>query len=385
VKGVILAAGLGTRIRPLTDTLPKPMIPIVNRPVMEFLIDLLKQHGCEQIVISTSYLASQIETHFGDGSSFGVQLSYCFEGHHVAGQVVTELVGAAGGLRRIQDFSGFLDETFVVVCGDGLVDVDLTRALAFHREKGSAATMLLSHVPREDVGRYGVVQTDADGRILTFQEKPTPEEALSTTVNTGIYLFEPEVLDLVPRGRACDIAREFFPTLLARGVPFHGLALPFQWIDVGNPYDYWRATQMVLRGELDFVRMPGRPLREGIWGGINLSLPRQGVEGPLYVGSGTTIEPGAVVRGPTVIGRNCVIEAGAQVESCIVGDYTRVSGFADVKDRIISGRFCVDPHGRNVDLANRGYAFVIDDVRERREWTDEQRDLMDFLRSSAGA
>ena len=385
MKGVILAAGLGTRIRPLTDAVPKPMIPIVNRPVMEFLIDLLRQHGCEQIVISTSYLAHQIETHFGDGSSFGVHLAYCFEGHHVAGEVVTELVGAAGGLRRIQDFSGFLDETFVVVCGDGLVDVDLTRALEFHRERGSKATMLLAEVQRDQVGRYGVVQTDPEGRILSFQEKPRPEDALSTTVNTGIYLFEPEVLELVPRGRSCDIAREFFPSLLAHGVPFYGLALPFTWIDVGNPYDYWLATRMVLRGELDFVRVPGRELRPGVWGGINLSLPDQGIEGPVYVGAGTRIEAGATVIGPSVVGRNCVVEAGARIESCIIGDYTRVSGFAQVKDKIISGRFCVDPHGRNVDLASRGYAFVIDDVREQREWTNEQRDLMDFLRSSHGA
>src|SRR5437773_7513985 len=159
MKAVILAAGMGTRIRPLSDTVPKPMIPIVNRPVMEFMVNLLRQHGFNQIVISTSYLAHDIEHYFRDGSRFGVQIAYSFEGYHADGHVVPEGLGAAGGLKKIQEQFGFFDDTFVVVCGDIIVDVDFTKALAFHREKNAIATMLLKELPRSDVGRYGVVET----------------------------------------------------------------------------------------------------------------------------------------------------------------------------------------------------------------------------------
>jgi mannose-1-phosphate guanylyltransferase len=223
------------------------------------------------------------------------------------------------------------------------------------------------------------VELAPDGRIHRFQEKPRPEEAVSTTANTGIYIFEPEVLDLVPGDRPFDIGGDLFPLLAAQEKPFYGIALPFNWLDIGTTPDYWRATQAVLRGEVDIGGMPGRALGPGVWGGINVDADWDHVQGPVYVGAGSRIERGARVVGPTVIGRNCVIEKGALVESSIIGNYTRVSGLAHLRDRIVSGRFCVDREGRNVELASTGYAFVIDDVRERRRWTDEQRAVMEFL------
>jgi mannose-1-phosphate guanylyltransferase len=380
---MILAAGKGTRVRPLTDFVPKPMIPIINKPVMEFLVELLKQHGFDEIIVSTSYLASEIENYFGDGSRFGVQIAYSFEGYHRDGEVMAEGLGSAGGLKKIQEFSGFYDDTFVVLCGDAILDLDLGRALAFHRERRSMATIVLKDVPREEVIRYGIVKTQPDGRIVAFQEKPRPEQAVSTTANTGIYIFEPEVLDLVPSGRPFDLGGELFPLLVAKGLPFYGVALPFNWIDIGRTPDYWRATQMILKGEVKVLEMPGRPIAPGVWGGINLSLDlsRSFIEGPVYLGSSTSVEPGAHIVGPTVIGRNCVIESGARVKASIVGSYTRVSGFADLSEKIVSGRFCVDREGRNVDLAHTGYAFVVDDARERRDWTDDQQVLIEFLKS----
>ena len=381
---MILAAGKGTRVRPLTDSVPKPMIPIINKPVMEFLVELLKQHGFDEIIVSTSYLANEIENYFGDGSRFGVPVAYSFEGYHRDGQVMAEGLGSAGGLKKIQEFSGFYDGTFAVLCGDAILDLDLSRAVDFHRERRSIATIVLKDVPAEEVSRYGIVKTESDGRIVRFQEKPRPEEAVSTTANTGIYIFEPEVLDLVPTGRPFDIGGDLFPLLVARGLPFYGLALPFNWIDIGNTPDYWRATQMILKGEVKILEMPGRPIAPGVWAGINLALDlsRTRVEGPVYIGSSTAIQPGAEIFGPTVIGRNCVIEEGARIRASIVGSYTRVSGFADLSDKIVSGRFCVDTQGRNVDLARTGYAFVVDDARERRDWTEDQQVLIDFLKSA---
>lgn len=383
MKAMILAAGKGTRVRPITDTVPKPMIPIINRPVMEFLVDLLRRHDFTDIIISTSYLSHEIESYFREGSRFGVRIAYSFEGYHCDGQIVPEGLGSAGGLRRIQDFSGFFDGTFAVLCGDALIDLDLTQVVAEHRRLGSIATIVLKEVPLEEVSRYGIVETRADGRIVRFQEKPTPADAVSRLANTGIYIFEPDVLDLVPPDRPFDIGGQLFPLLAEKGLPFYGVTVPFTWIDIGTTPDYWQATQSILTGALRDLEMPGTEIAPGVWAGINVSIDATGttLEGPLYIGSSTRIECGVTITGPSVIGRNSVIESGARIEACVVGDYTRISGLADLQEKIISGRFCVDRQGRNVELASRGMAFVVDDARERREWNEDQEVLMEFLRS----
>lgn len=380
MKAMILAGGKGTRVQPITNTVPKPMIPIISKPIMEYLVEVLKQHGFDQIVVSTSYLADTIEAYFREGTRFGVQMGYSFEGYHSDGRTFAEGLGSAGGLKKIQDFSGFFDDTFAVLCGDALIDLDLTKALAFHRERKAIATIILKDVPREQVSSYGVVKTDADGRILEFQEKPSPEIAVSTTINTGIYLFEPEVFDYIPSGTSFDIGGQLFPLLAEKRLPFYGLSMPFSWIDIGKTPDYWLATQMILRGEFK-IDMPGREIGPGIWGGINLDIDLDAVDiqGPVYIGSSTSIEPGATVIGPTVIGRGCVIEAGARVEACVIDDHTRVSGLADVREKIVGAQFCVDRAGRNVELASTGYGFVVDDARERRQWSEDDQVLMAFL------
>jgi len=382
MKAAILAGGKGTRVRPITETVPKPMIPIINKPLMEFLVDLLRAHGFDEILVTTSYLASEIENYFRDGSRFGVQIGYSFEGFYSDGTIVPAGLGSAGGLKKIQDFSGFFDDTFLVLCGDAIIDLDLTRALELHRRNGALATIVLKEVAPEVVSRYGVVETAADGRILRFQEKPAPQDAITNLANTGIYIFEPQVLEYVTSGQSSDIGFDLFPQLAEKQLPFYGIVLPFSWIDIGSTSDYWQATQMILRGEFK-VEMPGRQLKPNIWGGINLEvdLDHTDIQGPVYLGSSSRVEPGAVITGPTVIGRNCVVETGARVDACIIGDYTRVSSFAEIHDKIVSGRFCVDRFGAQVDLARAGYTFVIDDTRERRAWTAEQQILIDFLRS----
>jgi len=383
MKAAVLAGGQGTRVRPITETVPKPMIPLINKPVMEFLIDVLRQHGFDQIIITTSYLASEIENYFREGTRFGVEIGYSFEGYYSDGTMVPEGLGSAGGLKQVQDFSGFFDETFLVLCADAVIDLDLTHALELHRRNGAIATVVLQHVPREAVVKYGVVEMTPGGRILRFQEKPSPDEAVSTCANTGIYIFEPEVLQYVPSGCYVDIGHDLLPRLAARELPFYGICLPFSWMDIGCTADYWQATQRILRGEMR-IGMPGRELRPGIRGGINLDvdLAHTDIEGPIYLGSGTRIERGAVVKGPTVVGRNCVIESAARIEACVIGDYTRISGFADLRERIVSGRFCVDRSGGQVDLAGGGYTFLVDDARERRAWTPDQELLIEFLRSN---
>jgi len=382
VRGVILAGGKGTRVQPITNHVPKPMIPIISKPIMEFLVEVLRRHGFDQIIVSTSYMADAIENYFREGTRFGVEMGYSFEGYHADGRPVAEGLGSAGGLKKIQDFSGFFDDTFAVLCGDALIDLDLTAALDFHRRRRAIATIVLKDVPREEVSSYGVVQTDGDGRILRFQEKPKPHEAISTTINTGIYLFEPAIFEHIPGGTAFDIGGQLFPLLAGQGLPFYGVALPFSWIDIGKTSDYWRATQMILRGEFK-IDMPGREIAPGIWGGINLAvdLSTCDLKPPVYIGASTEIQRGATIIGPTVIGRGCVIESGATIDACVVDDHTRISGLAEVREKIVGGSFCVDRAGRNVELAGTGFAFVVDDARERRRWSDDERVLMSFLAS----
>ena len=236
MKAMILAAGKGTRVRPITYTIPKPMIPILQKPVMEFLLELLRHHGFTQIMANVSHLANEIEGYFRDGQRFGVELAYSFEGRisDDDGQLVGEAIGSAGGMRKIQDFYPFFDETFVVLCGDALIDLDLTEALRQHREKGSIATIVMKSVPLKQVPSYGVVVTDDHGKVKSFQEKPMVEEALSTSINTGIYIFEPEIFDYIPSGVEFDIGGDLFPKLVEAGAPFYGITMDFEWVDIGK-------------------------------------------------------------------------------------------------------------------------------------------------------
>ena len=160
MKAMILAAGKGTRVQPITHTIPKPLIPILQKPVMEFLVELLRKHGFDQIMVNVSHLANEIENYFRDGQKFGVQIAYSFEGRIVEGELIGKALGSAGGMKRIQDFSPFFDDTFVVLCGDALIDLDLTQAVKWHREKGAIATVVMKSVPREEVSSYWVVVTD---------------------------------------------------------------------------------------------------------------------------------------------------------------------------------------------------------------------------------
>ncbi len=250
MKAMILAAGKGTRVRPITYTIPKPLIPILEKPVMEFLLELLRQHGCQEVMVNVSHLANEIEGYFRDGQRFGVQIGYSFEGRIEDGNLIGEALGSAGGIKRIQNFYPFFDDTFVVLCGDALIDLDLTAVVKWHKAKGSIATVVTKSVPKELVSSYGVVVTDEDDKIKSFQEKPSVEEALSTKINTGIYIFEPEIIDYIPSGVEYDIGGELFPKLVANDAPFYATCMDFEWVDIGKVPDYWHAIRSVLLGEL---------------------------------------------------------------------------------------------------------------------------------------
>ena len=231
-KGMILAAGQGSRVRPLTRDLPKPMVPILGKPVMEYLIEHLARHGVTEIMVNVAWHHQKIEEYFGDGHRWGVQIGYSYEGVRDHGDVLPRPMGSAGGMRRIQDFSGFFDETTLVLCGDALIDLDITAALAEHKAKGAMASLVAMDVPLADVPNYGIVLAETDGRIISFQEKPKPAEARSTLASTGIYIFEPAALALIPPGQVYDIGSQLFPQLVAQQLPFYVQNRPFNWIDI---------------------------------------------------------------------------------------------------------------------------------------------------------
>jgi len=367
MKAMILAAGKGTRVRPITHTIPKPMIPILQKPVMEFLLELLREHGFTEIMVNVSHLAEEIENYFRDGQRFGVEIAYSFEGRIEDGELIGDAMGSAGGLKKIQNFQHFFDDTFVVLCGDALVDLDLTEAVKRHKAKGALASLITKRVPRDQVSSYGVVVTDADGRVLSFQEKPNVDEAASDMINTGIYIFEPEVLDFVPSGQPFDIGSDLFPKLVAAGAPFYALPMEFEWVDIGKVPDYWQAIRSVLQGQVRQVQIPGKEVRPGVYAGLNVAAnwDQIHVKGPIYVGGMTKIENGATIIGPAMIGPNCHICEGATIDNSIIFDYSRIGAGVRLVEKLVFGRYCVDRNGDHFDLQEAALDWLITDVRRQ--------------------
>ncbi len=366
MKAMILAAGKGTRVRPITYTIPKPMIPILQKPVMEFLLELLKQHGFNQVVANVSHLANEIEGYFRDGQRFGVELAYSFEGRITNGELVGDALGSAGGMRKIQDFSPFFDDTFVVLCGDALIDLDLTEAVRRHKEKGSIATIVMKSVPIKQVPSYGVVVTDDTGRIKSFQEKPKVEEALSTDINTGIYIFEPEIFKYIPSGQEFDIGGDLFPKLVEANEAFYGIRMDFEWVDIGKVPDYWQAIQDVLTGQVKGVGIPGQEVKPGVYTGLNVKAnwDKINIEGPVYIGGMAEIEDGATIVGPSMIGPNCCICSGALVDKSVIFEYSRIGPGVRLMDKLVFGRYCVDKTGASIDMQEAALDWLITDTRQ---------------------
>ncbi len=383
MKAMILAAGKGTRVRPITYTIPKPLIPILQKPVMEFLLELLRKHGFNEIMVNVSHLAEEIENYFRDGQRFGVNIGYSFEGSIVEGKLVGAALGSAGGLKRIQDFNTFFDDTFIVLCGDALIDLDLTAAVKFHREKGAIATVVTKSVPKEDVPSYGVVVTDDESRIKSFQEKPSVEEALSTEINTGIYIFEPEVIDYIPPKEKYDIGGDLFPKLVEMGAPFYAVSMDFEWVDIGKVPDYWHAIRGVLTKEIKNVDIPGTEVAPGIYTGLNVAVnwDKVNIKGPVYIGAMTKIEDGATIIGPTMIGPNCWICNGATVDNSVIFEYSRLGAGVRLVDKLVFGRYCVDKTGAAIDVQAAALDWLITDSRQSLDPEPPEDMIKDLLKN----
>jgi mannose-1-phosphate guanylyltransferase len=306
MKAMVLAAGLGTRLRPLTYEITKPMVPVLDRPVMAHILDLLDRHGFEQVIANLHYFPDSIREHFGE------RLEYRYE---------QELLGTAGGVRACADFFG--DEAFLVISGDALTDIDLGAFVARHRAAGGVATLAVKQV--SDTREYGVVLHDSEGRITGFQEKPEPEEALSDLGNCGIYIFEPTIFDYFPERPFVDWAQDVFPTLLANDVPFHIHQIHDYWNDVGSLAELRQGTFDALRGDLR-LEVEGREVQPGVVVAGEEDLPGDlQVEGQAWIGRNVSIGRDVRVMGPVVLGDDAVIGDGAQLRDAIVFPGTQVA------------------------------------------------------------
>ncbi len=294
MKTMILAAGLGTRLRPLTEEIPKPMVPIVNTPVSEHILKLLASHGFKDILMNIHYYSDTITNYFQTGSKWGLNILYSFE---------ESLLGTAGGVKKARAFFG--DETFLVICGDVLTDMDLNELVDFHKRKNSKATIVLTEV--ENPSKYGIVITDKNDKIVEFQEKPFLDEARSRVANSGIYVLEPEIFDLIPESQFFDFGRHLFPLLAKEGVPFYGFCHDYYWNDVGELDEYRKGNFDALMGKVK-VDIPGTLVSKGIW-----------------VGKGCIIEEGVTLSPPICIGDNCVIKRNAKLFGpLVIGNETVV-------------------------------------------------------------
>jgi mannose-1-phosphate guanylyltransferase len=313
MKAMILAAGLGTRLRPITYAMPKPMVPVLNRPVMEHAARLLARHGFDEAVANLHWFPELIEGHFGDGSDLGLRLTYSHE---------DRLLGTAGGVRNV---AGFLSDSFLVVAGDALTDIDFSAMREFHGSHDGLVTMATKRVA--DTDQFGVVIADGDGRIQGFQEKPDPAEALSDLANTCIYMFRAEVFDHFPAPGTsndagpddppefADWAKDVFPALLDADVPFYSHEIEAYWNDIGNLDELRQGNLDALRGAVEVE--PGAPeVAEGVRAASGLNGAE--VTAPALIGDGVEIGAGVRIEGPAVVGDGCRIGDGALIRDSIL-------------------------------------------------------------------
>lgn len=311
MKAVIMAGGEGTRLRPLTCNRPKPMVPIVNRPVMEHIVDLLKMHKIKDIAVTLQYMPELIKEHFDTGEEFDVNMQYYVE---------ESPLGTAGSVKNAEEF---LNDTFIVISGDALTDINLTKAVQFHKKKGSIATLILKRVdvPLE----YGVVVTNEEGKIVRFLEKPSWGEVFSDTVNTGIYILSPEVLKYFDKNKVFDFSKDLFPILLKQNKPMYGYITDEYWCDIGDLEAYRQANMDALEGIVQ-VNFGGKKVAPQVW-----------------IGENTYISPKAIINGPAILGNNCIIKENVRISDfTIIDDGNTISEESSVKRSVIWKNCMVD-------------------------------------------
>ncbi len=343
LKAVILVGGEGTRLRPLTCNMPKPMTPLLNRPFLEHTIAYLKKYQGEDIILALSYLPQAVQDYFGDGRNLGVRLTYTVE---------ESPLGTAGAVKNAEQY---LDGTFIVLNGDIFTDLNLADMLAFHRAKGAQATIALTRV--DNPCAFGVVETDSDGRVQCFIEKPSPDQVTTHWINAGIYILEPEVLGQVPANSHYMFEKGLFPLLLELGKPVYGYPFGGYWMDMGTP-------EKCLQLNCDLLGRAARStlinnLSEVCYGEDVTIHPSVEIVGPVIIGSRCTINQGVRITGPAVIGSDCLIGEGARIERTVVWSGSRVGAGAVLRECIIGYDATVADNARLIECTVVGDHEVV--------------------------
>jgi len=315
MKAVILVGGEGTRLRPLTINVPKPMVPILNKPFLERMLEYLRGHGIDEVILALWYLPNRIRDYFGDGDDFGVRLHYVIE---------DSPLGTAGAVKNVEHL---LDETFFVFNGDILMDIDLERMLSFHHRKRAKATIALTAV--NNPSAYGVVDMNTSRRVLRFIEKPAPGTAPSNLVNAGCYILDPDALDYAPKGKRFMFEHHLFPQMINRGLVVFGFPSKGYWMDIGTPANYLKINRDLLKGGI---------VKEG----DSFIHPSARIKGPLLLGQGCHIGADVKIHGPTVLGHACFIDEGATINGAVLWNRVRVGARSTVEGCILGDDAYVD-------------------------------------------
>ncbi|MHB8780404.1 MAG: sugar phosphate nucleotidyltransferase [Candidatus Geothermincolia bacterium] len=353
MQAVMLVGGQGTRLRPLTVTTPKPMLPLMNGPFLEFMLKHLRDSGVNDVILSTSYLSSVFESHFGNGAGLGMKLTYVTEEHPL---------DTCGAVKNVEQY--LEDAPFLVFNGDILTDLDLGALVEFHKSKQAHATLTLTRV--EDPTAYGLVPLDESGRVIEFLEKPSPDEVVTDLINAGTYVLERDVLDLVPDGVPHSFERQLFPKLLELGRPVFGFPSPAYWLDIGTPEKYLQAHWDILDRRLS-CDYKGEEIKPGVWVEEGTVIEEGAtVFGPTCIGRDCRIAAGAHVEGHTVICDGCTLLAGSQVERSLLHDGCQVGEESIVRSSILAPRVKLGRQVHVSDAAVLGEGMIVKDGNDLR-------------------
>ncbi len=346
MKAVIMAGGEGARLRPLTCDRPKPMVPLMDKPMMEYIVELLATHDLQDLAVTLQYLPEQIKDYFGDRSPLGVNFNYFLE---------EEPLGTAGSVKNA---ASFLDDTFMVISGDCLTDIDLSAAIAFHRQKKTLVTIVLT--PQENPLEYGIVIVNEEGRITRFLEKPGWGEVFSDTVNTGIYILEPEVLSYIPDGKKFDFSRDLFPLLMKKGQPLYGCVLPGYWCDIGNLEQYRFAHYDILNKKVE-INLPAKEEEPGIWLADEVYIDAKALlQPPFYIGQGTSIGAQAFIGEYAVVGAYNHISERVSIKRGVTWSRVNLGRNAIVRGGILAGGARLESGGAIYEGAVIGEGSVVE-------------------------
>jgi mannose-1-phosphate guanylyltransferase len=347
MKAMILAAGKGTRLQPMTLETPKPLIPLVGRPILDLILQSLTEQGICDIAINTAHLSDEIVKFCQSGAQYDARILFSYEGFSAGGEQHCRPLGSAGGLRQVQQKWRYFDDTFVVVCGDAYFDVDLWDVVREHNANEALATVVTCSMRDDQLQKYGVVLADDSGRVQSFQEKPLPGTALSNDINTGIYIFDKKIFDYIPALGEYDIGSQLLPAIVSAGCPFYAYQTSGTWLDIGNVQDIHQATQRILDRQT-CIKIPGDRIGLQFWAASGAVIKPTSIvtTGGVFINAGTIVEADAVINGPVVIGRNCEVKTGACIErSIVMADHLVFEAHCDIQDKIVTAEHLISLDG----------------------------------------